>query len=114
MEDLMDTIETLIRKTRSIRRFYQDHAIGSETLKNLVNLGRLSGSGANLQPLKYIISTSNRNARCYINIRSRGVNNYIILYCYILINIYSRSIAKNIIVVNITRWRIYFYAIYSG
>ena len=54
----MGAIETLIRKTRSIRRFHQDHAVDLETLKDLVNLGRLSGSGGNLQPLKYIISNN--------------------------------------------------------
>ena len=48
-------IEELIKQNRSCRRFYQDHRIDPETLKNLVNLGRMSASGANLQPLKYII-----------------------------------------------------------
>ena len=54
----MSTIETLIRNSRSIRRFHQDRVVDLETLKKLVNLGRLSASGANLQPLKYIISSS--------------------------------------------------------
>jgi nitroreductase len=49
-------IEDLIKQNRSCRRFYQDHQVDLETLKGLVNLGRLSASGANLQPLKYIIS----------------------------------------------------------
>ena len=51
-------MEELIRKNRSIRRFHQDHAVGLATLKNLVNLGRMSASGANRQPLKYIISNN--------------------------------------------------------
>ena len=46
----------LIRKSRSTRRFKQDQAIEIETLRELVDLARLSPSGANLQPLKYIIS----------------------------------------------------------
>jgi nitroreductase len=50
-------ITDLIRKNRSCRRFHEKHAVGIETLKELVNLGRLSASGANLQPLKYIISS---------------------------------------------------------
>lgn len=49
-------IEDLIRKNRSCRRFYQNQKVEMETLKGFVNLGRLSASGANLQPLKYIIS----------------------------------------------------------
>jgi nitroreductase len=49
-------IEDLIRRNRSCRRFYQQEAIGSEALKKLVNLARLSASAANLQPLKYVLS----------------------------------------------------------
>ncbi len=51
-------IEDLVRKNRSCRRFYQNQKIKMETLKGFVNLGRLSASGANLQPLKYILSCS--------------------------------------------------------
>jgi len=51
-------IEELIRQNRSCRRFYQDHEIDTGILKDLVNLARLSGSAANLQPLKYILSCS--------------------------------------------------------
>ena len=51
-------IEELIRQNRSCRRFYQDHEIDTETLKDLVNLARLSASAANLQPLKYILSSN--------------------------------------------------------
>ncbi len=49
-------IADLVRENRSCRRFYQDHKVALETLKELVNLARLSASGANLQPLKYILS----------------------------------------------------------
>jgi nitroreductase len=49
-------MEELVRKTRSYRRFHEDHAIGMETLKGLVELARLSASGRNLQPLKYMLS----------------------------------------------------------
>jgi len=38
-------------KNRSIRRFFQDNAIEIETIKELVELARLSASGANLQPI---------------------------------------------------------------
>ena len=49
-------IEELIRGNRSFRRFFQDKAISSDTLKWLVNLARLSASAANLQPLKYLLA----------------------------------------------------------
>ena len=59
-------IEELIKQNRSCRRFHQDHRIDLETLKSLVNLGRMSASGANLQPLKYIIcSDSEQNANIF-------------------------------------------------
>jgi nitroreductase len=46
----------LVRKTRSCRRFEENRPISIDTLKDLVNLGRLSASAANRQPLKYILS----------------------------------------------------------
>ena len=46
----------LVLKTRSYRRFYQKHSIDLKTLKDLVNLARLSASGGNVQPLKYVLS----------------------------------------------------------
>ncbi|UCF95041.1 MAG: nitroreductase family protein [Desulfobacterales bacterium] len=48
-------IENLIRQNRSCRRFYEDHSVNLETLRELIDLGRLSASGGNLQPLKYIL-----------------------------------------------------------
>ncbi|NJD02860.1 MAG: nitroreductase family protein [Ruminiclostridium sp.] len=49
-------IYQLIRKNRSYRRFYQEVAIDRIDLEELIDLARLSSSGANLQSLKYIIS----------------------------------------------------------
>ena len=49
-------IRDLIQKNRSYRRFYQDFAIETGTLRELVDLARLSASAANMQPLKYILS----------------------------------------------------------
>ena len=46
----------LIKRCRSYRRFYEDHKIDEEVLKELVELACLSASSANLQPLKYILS----------------------------------------------------------
>jgi nitroreductase len=49
-------ITELVKENSSCRRFYEDHAVAPETLKEFVNLARMSASGANLQPLKYILS----------------------------------------------------------
>lgn len=49
------TIKELISKTRSFRRFDEQYSIEYKVLENLINLARLSASGANKQPLKYII-----------------------------------------------------------
>ncbi len=56
-------IEDLVAKSRSVRRFCQDGPVSTETLRQLVDLARYSPSGANLQPLKFILSnTPERNA----------------------------------------------------
>jgi nitroreductase len=49
-------ISELVKENRSCRRFYQDHAVAPETLKEFVDLARMTASGANLQPLKYVLS----------------------------------------------------------
>ena len=49
-------IKDLILKNRSYRRFRQDEAVNCDTLWELIDLARLSASGANLQPLKYFQS----------------------------------------------------------
>ncbi|GAI00759.1 unnamed protein product [marine sediment metagenome] len=46
-------IRDLVIENRSCRRFYQDVAIELATLRELVDLARLSASAANRQPLKY-------------------------------------------------------------
>ncbi|MBM4431719.1 MAG: nitroreductase family protein [Chloroflexi bacterium] len=48
-------IRDLVLKNRSYRRFYQDVAVNRGILSELVDLGRLSASGMNRQPLKYIL-----------------------------------------------------------
>ena len=48
-------LKDLIYKTRSYRRFDESHGIELKTLEELVDLARLSASGANRQPLKYLI-----------------------------------------------------------
>ena len=53
-------IADLVRDNRSCRRFHEDHEVTLETLKELVDLSRMSASGANLQPLKYILSCDSK------------------------------------------------------
>ena len=50
-------IRDSIIKNRSYRRFYGEVSIKLETLRELVDLARLSSSAGNLQPLKYILSS---------------------------------------------------------
>jgi nitroreductase len=49
-------IKDLIMRNRSYRRFYEDVPIAPATLRELVELARLSASAANRQPLKYLLS----------------------------------------------------------
>lgn len=51
-------IKDLIKKSRSYRRFYENVRLDMVTLKELVELARLSPSTANLQSLKYVLSNS--------------------------------------------------------
>lgn len=59
-------LRDLVLKNRSYRRFKQDVAITMETLRELVDLARLSASAANKQPLKYILSCDpKKNAKIF-------------------------------------------------
>ncbi|HVO84231.1 MAG TPA: nitroreductase family protein [Syntrophobacteria bacterium] len=59
-------IRELVERNRSYRRFYQDVRIALETLRELVDLARLSASGGNRQPLKYFLSVdSNTNEHIF-------------------------------------------------
>ena len=49
-------IRDLIKKSRSYRIFDQEFKIDIETLRELVDLARLSAAAGNLQPLKYMLS----------------------------------------------------------
>ncbi|MGM0374452.1 MAG: nitroreductase family protein [Chloroflexota bacterium] len=51
-------LKELVKKNRSYRRFHQDVEVITKTLRDLVDLGRLSASSANRQPLKYRLVTS--------------------------------------------------------
>jgi len=66
-------LNDLVVRNRSYRRFYQEVPIVYEALRELVDLGRLSASGANRQPLKYIVSCEReRNAQIFANLKWAG------------------------------------------
>ncbi len=48
-------LHDLVLRNRSYRRFNQAKRLNGETLRELVDLARLSASGRNVQPLKYIL-----------------------------------------------------------
>jgi nitroreductase len=47
-------LKELITKTRSYRRFDESYQIDSKTIESLIDLARLSASGANKQALKFL------------------------------------------------------------
>ena len=62
-------IKEIILKNRSRRRFQEEVSIHKETLKELVDLARCSASGANRQPLKYLLSwDQEKNAKIFPNL----------------------------------------------
>jgi nitroreductase len=48
-------LKDLVLKTRSYRRFDESKKVGFKTLESLVDLARLSPTGGNRQPLKFLI-----------------------------------------------------------
>ena len=51
------SVRELVLRNRTCRRFKEDEPISMEFLRELVDLARLTPSAANLQPLKYVLST---------------------------------------------------------
>jgi nitroreductase len=67
------SIRDLVLKNRSYRRFDESVAIPEQTLRELVDLARLSASGANQQPLKFKLSfTPELNARIFEHVSWAG------------------------------------------
>jgi nitroreductase len=59
-------LKDLIRTSRSYRRFHQEVPVPMETLEELVELARLSPSGANRQPLKFkLYNDDETNAKIF-------------------------------------------------
>lgn len=66
-------LKEIVRNNRTYRRFYQDAAIGRDTLEELVDLARLSSCGSNLQSLKYYLSNDEEtNAVIFRHLRWAG------------------------------------------
>ncbi|MBN2516765.1 MAG: nitroreductase family protein [Deltaproteobacteria bacterium] len=66
-------VRDLIRKNRSYRRFYENVSMGLETLRELVDLARLSASAGNKQPLKYVLSCdAEKNAEIFSTLAWAG------------------------------------------
>ena len=62
-------IRDLVLKNRSYRRFYEDAEVDGQTLRELVDLARLSASAGNKQPLRYMLScTKEKNALIFPNL----------------------------------------------
>ncbi|MFC1511546.1 nitroreductase family protein, partial [Candidatus Margulisiibacteriota bacterium] len=69
----MKHYKDLILRNRSYRRFFENEKISLETLRELVDLARLSPSAANLQPLKYILSADPaKNAKIFPHLSWAG------------------------------------------
>jgi nitroreductase len=66
-------VRDLVLKNRSCRRFYQDIKIELKTLRELIELARLSASAGNLQPLKYILlNDSKKNSLIFPHLAWAG------------------------------------------
>lgn len=66
-------LKSLVLKNRSYRRFFQHITVEEKKLRELVDLARLSPSGSNLQPLKYILSCKpKKNDKIFPHLRWAG------------------------------------------
>mgnify|MGYP005839288555 CR=1 FL=1 len=64
------TFRNLVEKSRTCRRFDEKTPISREVLTELISLARLTPSAGNLQPLKYILSsTPEKNMKIFPHLR---------------------------------------------
>jgi nitroreductase len=62
-----------VTQNRSYRRFFQQETINKDSLLQWINLARLSASGRNLQPLKYLVYNSKEECeRLFSNLAWAG------------------------------------------
>ena len=71
-------LRDLIMKSRSYRRFWQEVAVEYDELRQLADLGRLSPSAGNVQPLRYVLSCDpKKNALVFQNLSwARFIDNW--------------------------------------
>lgn len=66
-------MKDLIYKNRSYRRFFQEHQVEIEVLRELVDLARVSPSGFNRQALRYVLSNQKEvNEKIYLTLGWAG------------------------------------------
>jgi nitroreductase len=66
-------LKDLILRNRSYRRFDESYSVDRQMLLDLIDLARLSASGGNAQPLKYIIAcNTERNAAVFPHLAWAG------------------------------------------
>ena len=66
-------LKDLVLKNRSYRRFHEATPVSRQTLEELVELARVSGSGGNMQPLRFILSAdAEKNARIFPHLAWAG------------------------------------------
>lgn len=53
-------LNNLVKQNRSYRRFFENDPIPEQTVRDLVDLSRFTGSGANRQALRYFISADTK------------------------------------------------------
>jgi len=67
------SFRSLVEGSRSVRRFREDRPVSRDTLEGLVDLARLAPSGANRQPLKFMLSFEpERNALIFPHLAWAG------------------------------------------
>lgn len=73
MKVTVEQFAELVRENRSYRRFDESADISEDDLRDLVELARLTPSGMNRQPLKYVISSDREmNARVFSTLAWAG------------------------------------------
>lgn len=66
-------LKDLVTRCRSYRRFYEEEKISAETLRELVDLARLTASSANSQALKFrICNTAEENEQVFGTLKWAG------------------------------------------
>lgn len=66
-------MKELVQKNRSYRRYYQEKNITENELLDLIDIARLTPSGANKQPIRYMIScTEKDNQKVFACLRWAG------------------------------------------